>query len=142
MRGPHDIKKGERYAYTVETDEGAVWCISVSAYDLTANPRSHRLPSSEEILDLPDGARVVHIITGEEAVYSSGGFDWLDCGVSTPVDDMREAPLALLSLPAPDPFEHPLYKALALVRDSDEARGFEDIIGGVMSDVASRVLEA
>jgi hypothetical protein len=107
IRGPHDIRMGEGIASKYR--EG--WEVHYAGTKLPESNREgaadHRVLTPDEIRNLPVGARVVNLATGEEAEVSAGPlekrrlfFDYYEFPMSNRGTCLH---LALLSLPEPEP---------------------------------------
>ena len=128
LRAPHDIKRGERYAYYT----AGSWRIAGGALTLTEEDhrdRSHyRLLTPDEISALPEGATVVNTATGDEGTVPPSGYLRLGLCVTYINGTARHLSLALLSLPEPEPTalelveraikEWPKMNALMAARDA------------------------
>ena len=95
IRGPHDIRESERYAWQYE----GRWAVSVFVGGLPSRLH-HRIVPPDELPDMDDGTLLVNVATGERFTASKS---WLEAenGVDTSVTSWASSQMlfALISLP-------------------------------------------
>ena len=104
IRGPHDIRKGERYAYK---SGNAPWRVDVAGISNYHRGEQHRIVPPDELPDLPDGTVLVNLATGRrhDVWHDHGGGVWIEKRAdvreswNAEGEDVQHMLFALISLP-------------------------------------------